>query len=198
MKNRKIEFFLLIALLFLVSGWGAQGTGEPIKFARTAHIANDGRIAFTYHDDVWIADPDGANGYRLTAHIGNDFNPRFSPDGKWVAFTSNRCGNNDVFLIPATGGNPRQLTYYSGDDQALYWLSDGKALIITSNRGPNPFGSPLYRLPIDGGPPEPIAMGTARLGMMKQDGSAIAYNRALPRQEFGARLFAATPLQASP
>jgi len=180
MTRGKIEVFLLILLLFVLVGWGGQDAPVPIKFAHLAHIANDGRIAFTFHDDIWVADPDGSNGHRLTAHIANDFNPRFSPDGKWVAFTSNRNGNNDVYLIPSIGGEPRQLTYYSGDDQALYWTPDGKAIIISSNRGPNAYGSPLYRLPLDGAPPEPLAIGVARLGMMKQDGAMVAYNRALP------------------
>ena len=180
MTKVKIEIWCLILLLFAVLGWRAQEASAPIKFAHLAHIANDGRIAFTYQDDIWVADSDGSNGHRLTAHIANDFAPRFSPDGKWIAFTSNRNGNNDVFLIPSAGGEPRQLTYYSGDDQALYWTPDGKAIIISSNRGPDAFGSPLYRLPIDGAPPEPMGMGVARLGMMKQDATLLAYNRALP------------------
>lgn len=180
MTRGKIEIFLLILFLFVLVGWGGQDAPLPIKFAHLAHIANDGRIAFTFHDDIWVADPDGSNGHRLTAHIANDFNPRFSPDGKWIAFTSNRNGNNDVYLIPSNGGEPRQLTYYSGDDQALYWTPDGKAIIISSNRGPNAYGSPLYRLPLDGAPPEPLAIGVARLGMMKQDGTMVAFNRALP------------------
>ncbi len=180
MSRGKLEILILTILLFGVAGWRPQQATEPIRFAHLAHIANDGRIAFTYHDDIWLADPDGSSGRRLTAHVANDFGPRFSPDGKWITFTSNRAGNNDVYLIPAGGGEPRQLTYYSGDDQALYWTPDGKAVIISSNRGPGAYGSPLYRLPVDGAPPEPMGMSTARLGMMKQDGSMIAFNRALP------------------
>jgi tricorn protease len=180
MAKGKIVNWFLLSILFAVAGWSPQQASGPIKFAHLAHIANDGRIAFTFHDDIWVANPDGSNGSRLTAHIANETSPRFSPDGKWVAFTSNRSGNNDVFIIPSTGGEPRQLSFYSGDDQALYWTPDGKAIIISSNRGPNAYGSPLYRLPLDGGPPEPMGMSTARLGMMKQDGTLIAYNRALP------------------
>src|SRR5262245_19100944 len=152
----------------------------PIKFAHVPHIANDGRVAFSYHDDIWTVDADGSNARRLTGHIANDFGPRFSTDGKWIAFTSNRNGNNDVFIVPAAGGEPKQLTFYSGDDQALYWTPDGQALIISTNRGLSPFGSPLYRLPIDGSPEEPIKMANARLGMLKQDGSLFAFNRGLP------------------
>jgi len=153
---------------------------EPTKFVRYAHIANDGRLAFTYADDIWMADASGANPRRLTAHVARDFSPRFSPDGAWVAFTSNRSGNNDVFVIPATGGEPRQLTYFSGDDQALYFTPDGSAIIISSARGPQPWGSPLYRLPLDGTVPQPMGMDIGRSGMMRQDATAVAFNRVLP------------------
>jgi tricorn protease len=158
----------------------AQPSAEPIKFAHAPHIANDGRITFSYHEDIWIADASGANARRLTANVGTDTAPRFSPDGRWIAFTSNRTGNNDVFIIPSAGGEARQLTYFSGDDQVLYWMPDGQSILMSSSRGPGAFGSPLYRLPIDGTPEEPLVMPSARLGMVKQDGSLIAFNRVLP------------------
>jgi len=178
-----VVLFLCVVALAVTAGFPAvqaRQTADAIKFAHTPHIANDGRIAFSYHDDIWVADADGGRARRLTVNVGNDFAPRFSPDGQWVAFTSNRTGNNDVFIVPAAGGEPRQLTYYSGDDQALYWAPDGKSIVISSNRGPFAFGSPLYRLPIDGAPAEPLPMPSARLGMLKQDGSLLAYNRVLP------------------
>ncbi|HEX5070043.1 MAG TPA: S41 family peptidase [Vicinamibacterales bacterium] len=168
------------AAVLTIPGRAAQDP-QAIKFAHIPHIANDGRVAFSYHDDIWVADPDGANARRLTNHIANDFSPRFSPDGKWIAFTSNRTGNNDVFLMPsAGGGEPKQLTFYSGADQALYWMPDGKSLLITTDRGPFAYGSPLFTLPIDGSVESPIKMANARLGMMKQDGSLLAFNRTLP------------------
>ena len=169
-----------LAAVFVASNRAAQEP-QAIKFAHIPHIANDGRVAFSYHDDIWIADQDGANARRLTNHIGNDFAPRFSPDGKWVAFTSNRRGNNDVFLMASTGnGDARQLTFYSGADQALYWTPDGTSILISTDRGRFAYGSPLFSLPIDGTVETPLAMANARLGMMKQDGSLLAFNRALP------------------
>ena len=165
----------------LVAPWllPAQ-TPDPIKFARYAHVANDGTIAFTYQDDIWLADPEGMNPRRLTANVARDIMPRFSPDGKWIAFTSNRMGNNDVFILPVTGGEPKQLTWHSGDDQALYWTPDGREIVFTSNRGTHPFGSPLYRIALDGSAPRPMTMDFGRAGMIKQDATQLAFNRTLP------------------
>jgi tricorn protease len=169
------------ALLFtLAAAPRVAQAPRPIKFARYAGVANDGRIAFTYQDDIWVADSTGANAQRLTANVGRDYAPRFSPDGRWIAFTSNRTGNDDVFVIPAGGGEPRQLTWYSGPDQALSWSPDGKTILIATNRGPQPWGAPLYLLPLDGGPPVALPMASARAGMLRQDGQAVAFNRILP------------------
>ena len=68
-------FATLLALAFGRPALRAQPAAEPIKFAHVPHIANDGRIAFTYHDDIWIADPDGSNARRLTAHVAQRLRP---------------------------------------------------------------------------------------------------------------------------
>jgi len=65
-----------------------------------------GKVAFSYLGDVWIANEDGSAVQRLTDHKARDIYPRFSPDGKWIAFSSNRAGNYDVFVIPVEGGKP--------------------------------------------------------------------------------------------
>src|SRR4051812_11698305 len=158
----------------------AAQTPEPIKFARLAGIANDGRVAFSYQDDIWVVDADGSNPRRITSHLARDFSPRFSPDGRSIAFTSNRNGNNDIYVVPSTGGEPKQLTWFSGNDEALYWTPDGKGIVMSSARGSNAWGSPLYVQPLDGTIAKPLGMGIARAGMIKQDGSMIAFNRNLP------------------
>jgi tricorn protease len=168
-----------IALALALAAFAAPGpaSAEPIRFARYPAVSNDGTIAFSYHGDIWLANSDGSNPRRLTAHIARDINPRFSPDGKSVAFSSNRMGNNDVFVVPVAGGEPRQLTWHSGDDNVVYWTPDGKGIVIATNRGANPWGAPLYVVPLDGSLPMPLAMDVARTGMIKQDNTLVAFNR---------------------
>ena len=177
---RRLCRLLVAAPALIIATAATAQRPEPIKFARFPHVANDGTIAFTYQDDIWIAGSDGSNPRRLTAHVARDFSPRFSPDGQWIAFTSNRMGNNDVYVVPTSGGEPRQLTYFSGDDQALYWAPDGQSIVMASARGPHAFGSPMYRVALDGSVPVPMGMDFGRSGMIKQDATLVAFNRNLP------------------
>jgi tricorn protease len=149
---------------------------DPIRFARTPHIAR-GMITFAYADDIWLANADGSNARRLTAHVARETNPRFSPDGQWVAFSSNRMGNNDVFVVPVTGGEPRQLTWHSGNDEVQGWTPDGRGIVFSTSRGANPWGSPLHIVPVDGGLPMPMDMDNASTGMISLDGARVAFNR---------------------
>jgi len=71
-----------------------------------------GKVAFSYLGDIWTASEDGSGVLRITDHKAREVYPRFSPDGKWIAFSSNREGNYDVFVIPATGGKAKQLTFH--------------------------------------------------------------------------------------
>src|SRR5260370_31905123 len=80
-----------------------------------------GRVAFSYLGDIWIASETGAGVERLTDNRARDQFPRFSPDGQWIAFSSDRQGNYAVYVIPAGGGKPRQLTFHSADDNVVGW-----------------------------------------------------------------------------
>jgi tricorn protease len=165
-----------LAALMLACLAAAPAAADPIKFARYPHVSGN-RLVFSYHGDVWIANRDGSNPTRLTAHVARDTFPRFSPDGTLVAFTSNRMGNDDVFVVPVTGGEPRQLTFNTANDTALYWTPDGKRIIFATQRGTSPWRSPLHTVSVEGGLPVPMDMDTAQTGMLRQDGSMVAFTR---------------------
>ena len=162
-----------------------------------------GRLVFSYHGDIWIANQDGTNPTRLTAHVARDSFPRFSPDGKLVAFSSNRMGNDDVFVMSASGGEPRQLTFNTTGDTVLSWSPDGAFVVFASQRGTSPWRSPLYKVPVGGGLPIAMDMDTGNTGMIKQDGSAVAFTRlggvvlaqGLPRQPRGRHLGAGSAVE---
>ena len=166
----------ILGLAVLATILAAPSNADPIKFARYPHVAH-GKLVFSYHGDIWMANQDGSSPTRLTAHVGRDTFPRFSPDGKLVAFTSNRFGNDDVFVVPVTGGEPRQLTFNTTGDTVQNWTPDGKGIIFASQRSSSPWHNPLYIVSLDGGLPRAMEMDTANTGMVKQDGSLVAFTR---------------------
>lgn len=171
---------LVGALLSLVAASPLRDV-EPMRYQRRPHVASDGRITFSYLGDIWVTDANGANARRITTHAARDDDPRFSPDGQWIAFTSNRRGNNDAWVVSATGGEPKQLTWHTGSDAVQYWTPDGKGIVIASStRGTHAYFAPLHVVPIDGNVPYPLPMDAGATGMIKQDGSVIAYNRVVP------------------
>src|SRR5690348_17539586 len=106
----------LCTALLLAAAAPAQ---EPIRFARLPDISPDGKlVAFTYLGDIWVVETIGGVARPVTMHEAHDSYPVFSPDGKWIAFSSNRYGSYDVFVVPVTGGHPRRLTYDSAIDVA--------------------------------------------------------------------------------
>ncbi|UVD80930.1 S41 family peptidase [Myroides albus] len=140
----------LLTLSLLSVAWGQHSP----KFASTPSLSPDGKTTyFSYNGDIWQAPTAGGEALRITALEGNETNPRVSPDGKWLAFTSGQYGNKDVFLMPLTGGQITQLTYHQASDEVESWSWDSKQIYITSNANNN-FGS--YVIDLNGGTPKPL------------------------------------------
>src|ERR1700757_4219887 len=80
-------------------------------------------IVFVAHDNLWSVARTGGVATRLNADEGRDVMPRFSPDGRWIAFTGEYQGNRDVYVIPSTGGPAKRLTFNSDvvDESPLRW-----------------------------------------------------------------------------
>src|SRR5947209_4401797 len=122
-------------LLCISLGLGIVSVSVSLAPAREAKLVryphyHDGKVVFSYLGDLWTAREDGKEIVRLTAHKARDVSPRFSPDGRWIAFSSDREGNLDVHLIPATGGEVKRLTVHSADDLVLGWTPDGKSVLF--------------------------------------------------------------------
>jgi tricorn protease len=137
---------------------------------------NQGRVAFTFLADIWVANEDGSNAQRLTVNTARDAYPRFSPDGKSIAFSSDRNGNLDVFIISSTGGTATQLTFHSADDNVLGWTPDGKSVVFSSNRGED-FMPKIYTVSVDGGLQRPTAADFGIAASFSPDGRKLAYNQ---------------------
>jgi tricorn protease len=161
-----------IAFLFVASSVAAA---KEARLVRYPHY-NQGRVAFGYLGDIWTADETGQNVQRLTVHRARDVYPRFSPDGKWIAFSSDRNGNLDVFIMPSGGGTVKHLTSHSADDSVLNWTPDGRSILFSSNRGDD-FAARLYTVGVDGGMPANAGVDMGVQGSFSPDGRRIAYNQ---------------------
>jgi tricorn protease len=165
------------APLVLLTGLCLPADAVEIKLARHPDYSN-GKIVFSYLGDLWLAKEDGSNPQRLTVNRARDIHPRFSPDGKWIAFSSDRFGNYDVFLIPAEGGKAKQLTYHNANDMVVGWSRDSKRVLFQSARGLMFPGIPnLYEVPIDGGIEQPVLTDWGYWGSYSPDGKQLAFNR---------------------
>jgi Tol biopolymer transport system component/C-terminal processing protease CtpA/Prc len=97
-------------------------------------ISPDGNlIALSFQGDIWTVTADGGTATRLTIHEGYESNPVFSPDGKSIAFSGARYGNNDIFKIAAAGGPVTRLTYRSSGDNITSWTQSDK-IVFNTNR----------------------------------------------------------------
>jgi tricorn protease len=138
-KNQRIIVRALVLLVALspchpVALSSAQG-GEAIRLANHPALSPDGKtLAFDWDGDVWSVATAGGVARRLTDHPARDREPRFSPDGKQLAFISERSGSPQVYLMSAGGGTPRQLTYHTAGYTLQDWHPDGRHLIVNAGR----------------------------------------------------------------
>lgn len=134
------------------------------------------QISFVYGGDIWIVSKNGGTATRITSSTGEESFPRFSPDGKTLAFTATYRGNADVYTMPVTGGVPTRLTWHAMPDRVIDWHPDGNRILFASLRE-NAFGnvSNLYLLSKNGGLPEKVPVPYGELGSFSPDGESIAY-----------------------
>ena len=104
---------LVVALLGVVSlivvarsgGVEVRANGEATRMLRTPTVSAT-HVAFAYANNIWVVERNGGTSRRLTSAQGQAGNPKFSPDGRTIAFTADYGGNPDVYVVPAEGGEP--------------------------------------------------------------------------------------------
>lgn len=161
----------------------AQSQESPLWLRYTAISPDESTIAFCYGGDIYTVPVNGGEARILTISDAYECQPVWSPDGKMIAFASNRFGNHDVFVIPASGGTPTRLTWYSNQDYPSDFTPDGKNIIFAASRVDDvqnaqfPSGAlpELYTVPVKGGQDEIFATTPMLWARYSSKGDKIIY-----------------------
>jgi tricorn protease len=185
---RRFFAFLVVGCVIGYASMTAAQEAQEGRLLRFPDIYKD-KISFVYGGDLWLASSAGGTARRVTSHPGRELFPKFSPDGKWLAFTGQYDGNFNVYVMPSEGGQPKQLTFYQGSaqplsdrmgvlNQVIGWTPDGNSIVFLSRRdASNGWIKRPYTVRIEGGLPQPMPMEDGGLLSFSADGSKIAYNR---------------------
>ncbi|HYW76673.1 MAG TPA: S41 family peptidase [Gammaproteobacteria bacterium] len=177
----------ILASVFLGSAALAQTSGQQalVRFP-TLH---GGSIVFEAGGNLWKVGLAGGEARRLTADPGYDQMPRFSPNGKWIAFTGEYAGQTDVYVMPAAGGQVKRLTFDSDvtphapmrwgpNNMVVTWTPDSKKVVFLSRRDTyNSWFGRLFEVPVGGGLPTAMPLPKGGMLSFNADGTKIAYNR---------------------
>jgi tricorn protease len=178
----------LIALLAL--GWGCLAWAQQTTEGRLLRFPDiyKGQVVFSYGGDLWLVSSAGGTARRITTSRGLELFPKFSPDGKWIAFTGQYDGNFNVYVIPSQGGQPKQLTFLPDvtevpermgpNNEVIAWTPDSKRIVFLSRRNTyNAWFGRLFTVSVGGGLPEQLPIDKGGLLSFSPDGTKMAYNR---------------------
>ncbi len=165
----------VIACLVILTAF-SPGQNSAADFTRLLRQPSLGEkhIVFTYGSDLWIAERTAGLARRLTSTPAVESDPHLSPDGNWVAFTSNRSGVRAIYVLPIQGGTPQRLTWYPASDSARGWTRDGKGILYASTRETAPSSyERLWVVPATGGASKRLPAPFGHDGCFSENGKQL-------------------------
>lgn len=162
-------------------GWIAFGNSVMAQTVPSAGMmrypdVSAEKIVFVYADDLWVVDRNGGQASPLASPAGAERNPRFSPDGKTIAFMGNYDGGSDLYTIPTNGGVPERMTFHPATETLCDWMPDGQALLYSTNGFSGLSRQPqLFTISRSEPLPKKMPVPYGTNGAVSADGRTLAY-----------------------
>lgn len=169
----------LIVSLLLSGGVLPGATGDVVSLARDPAPSPDGKLlAFAWAGDVWVVPIEGGAARRLTVNPADDGGPVWSPDGRQIAFASDRHGSNSVFLMTRDGADVRRLTFADRPETPSGWSPDGQFIYYHSRKaGETVSEARVWRVPASGGQSTRVMECLASHAVVSPAGGALVFSR---------------------
>ena len=156
-KCLRVITFLIILIASVGQHSRGQNGGPKVQpqayFTEPALSPDRKEIVFVSGGDIWTVPSTGGVAALLVSHAANEARPIYSPDGREIAFISNRTGNGDIYVITLATGDLRRITFDDGYDQLDGWSRDGRWLYFSSTSRDIGGLNDLYRVSVNGGTP---------------------------------------------
>lgn len=182
MKSIQRRFFRAFATVFLLAvvsaGATAPSSSEGIRpqagMLRYPDVSAT-LIVFEYADELWTVPRTGGVASPLASPPGSELFPKFSPDGKTIAFVGNYDGNADIYTVPVAGGIPFRVTYHPGTEILTDWTPDGRLMFYTNGLSGSYRICEIYTVAPTGGLPTKLPVPYGTDSAISPDGRWLAY-----------------------
>jgi tricorn protease len=177
MRNPMNKFYLAIVSVFCLLPNSEEVIAQGTRLLRQPSLSSR-HVTFCYGGDVWVTELATQKTIRITSTAAIESNPHFSPDGKSIAFSSNRSGNHAVYTVSIEGGSPKRLTWHPAPSFVRGWTPDGKYVLYASSRDSAPTGyDRLWTVSANGGPSTMLTQQWSADGSYSRDGKQIVIDR---------------------
>ena len=186
MSRNAIRPVLAILMVLSLPGLAAepapQTQAPPIAprpyFTEPAMSPDRSEIAFSSGGDLWTVPASGGDARLLVSHPANESQPVYSPDGRTLAFVSDRTGGGDIYLLTLASGDLRRLTFGDGGELLDGWSRDGQWIYFSSG-SQEIAGNDIFRVRASGGTPMPVSADRFTnefAAAASPDGQSIAFS----------------------